>query len=503
VTEGTTRPLDTEAQRSQVWPGEPSNAPPVLTPPSIGEGFFGSLSMRRLLSAQFVSSLGDWIGIVALLAVADRLTQGTAFATFGAGFVLLSRLVPGLFLAPAAGVLVDRLDRRKVMVTCDIGRGVLIMTIPFVTRLWVLLVVSLLLEAGQLMWVPAKEASVPNLVSGPYVQRANSLSLAAAYGTFPLGAAVFAGLARVAAILGSVSFLRSLEVNQESLALFVDAATFLTSGFLVSRLVLPQGPSHLSPNQPGVFDTWQDLKVGLRFIMGDRLVRTVMAGLGAALFGAGAVVSLGPTFVRRLLSGGPAGFGLVLFSLGMGAAMGVLLANTAGRKLSPVLVYTGSCTLAGASLVLAASMSSLIPGALFVGLVGLFGAPGYSAGFTLMHQHVSDELRGRVFGALLTVIRLCMVVSLALSPIFAGVVDELVRAVFPGAVLDFGAFRFNVAGVRITLWLAGVLIGGSGLWAGRRLWWKVRRGQRRIAGELPAGVTPEDAAPFGSPPDSQ
>lgn len=459
-----------------------------------GVGFFGSQSMARLFSAQVVSSLGDWIGLVALLSVADRLTRGTAFATFGPGFVLMSRLVPGLFLAPAAGVLVDRLDRRKLMVACDVSRGLIILSIPFVVRqLWMLLVVSLLLEAGQLLWVPAKEASVPNLVRGRYLQRANSMSLAAAYGTFPIGAAIFGGLAKVAAILGGVSFLSSLEVNQETLALIVDALTFFTSGFLVARLALPQGPSNASPAQPGAFDIWEDLKVGVRYIVGDRLVRTVMLGLGTAVVGAGAVVSLGPSFVRELLAGGAAGFGLVLFSLGLGASAGVLLANTLGRHLSPVLVYTGSCTLAGVSLFAAASMSSMAAGAFFVAMLGFFGAPGYSGGFTLMHQHVSDELRGRVFGALLTVIRICMVFSLGLAPIFAGVVDRLVRVVFPHAVVDFGAFSLNIAGVRITLWLAGLVIGGSGLWGARRLWWAQRhRRHVVVAGELPAGVRPED-----------
>src|SRR3989449_10245372 len=90
-----------------------------------GEGFFGSPSMRRLFIAQCVSSLGDWIVLVALLSVAERLVWGTAFATFGAGFVLMSRLVPGLLLTPLAGVMLDRLDRRKTMVVCDVGRGVL------------------------------------------------------------------------------------------------------------------------------------------------------------------------------------------------------------------------------------------------------------------------------------------------------------------------------------------------------------------------------------------
>ena len=466
-----------------------------------GQGFFGSVSMRRLFSAQVVSSLGDWIGLVALLAVADRLVRGTALDTFGAGFVLMSRMVPGLFLAPAAGVLVDRIDRRKLMVACDVGRGLLMLTIPFITQLWTLLVVSLFLEVGQLLWVPAKEASVPNLVGGRYVQRANSMSLAAAYGTFPVGAAIFGGLAKVAALLGGISILSRLEVNQESLALFVDAATFFTSAYLVSRLDLPKGPADQRVRRPGLSDTWTELKVGVRFIVDDRLIRTVMVALGAALMGAGAVVSLGPIFVRELLAGGSAGFGLILFSMGLGAAFGALVANTAGNRIPPVLVFSASFTLAGAALFLAASTGSLAVGAFLVGLVGFFAAPGYSSGFTLMHQHTEDELRGRVFGALFTIIRLCMVVSLGLSPIMAGLIHRLVARLFEDTVVDLGPFAVNLAGVRITLWMAGLVIGGSGLWAGRRLAHIIKAERARMRRPaLSAGVTPEDAVRFPDPP---
>jgi dTMP kinase len=218
-----------------------------------------------------------------------------------------------------------------------------------------------------------------------------------------------------------------------------------------------------------------------------------MAGLGAALVGAGAVVSLGQTFVTEILRGGAAGFGLVLFSLGTGGALGMVAANTWGRKLSPVLVFCGSCTLAGASLFLAASMSSLLPGVFFVGLLGFFGAPGYAGGFTLMHQHVDDEVRGRVFGTLLTVIRVCMVFSLGFSPIVAGLLDGFMRFFFEHAVINFAAFSLNVAGVRLVLWMAGLLIGGSGLWAARRLQLNLRRRPPpRPTAELPAGVLPED-----------
>src|SRR5690606_39017924 len=100
--------------------------------------------------------------------------------------------------APVAGVLLDRWDRKRVMVLADVGRGLVLATLPFVTTLPQLVAASLALEVLTLLWSPAKEATVPNVVPVGHLATANSLSLVAAYGTFPLASALFAGLAKVA-----------------------------------------------------------------------------------------------------------------------------------------------------------------------------------------------------------------------------------------------------------------------------------------------------------------
>ena len=75
-----------------------------------------------LFGAQFVSSLGDWTGLFAILAIASKVsTSGT-----GIGLVMVARMLPGFVLAPVGGVLLDRWNRKVVMVTCDIGRAVLL-----------------------------------------------------------------------------------------------------------------------------------------------------------------------------------------------------------------------------------------------------------------------------------------------------------------------------------------------------------------------------------------
>src|SRR5438105_10999954 len=83
---------------------------------------------RRLLIGQAVSGLGDWVATLAFIALAYELTQSqTAVAV-----VLVIRLVPPIFAAPVGGLLADRVDRRLLMVSCDLVRGVLICLVPFV-----------------------------------------------------------------------------------------------------------------------------------------------------------------------------------------------------------------------------------------------------------------------------------------------------------------------------------------------------------------------------------
>ena len=189
--------------------------PPIapLLPPGGHVRVFGSRAFFRLWLAQVVSSLGDWIGFVAIVALAQRIGGSSPEAAIA--LVMSARLIPGFFFSQFAGVLVDRWNRKKVMVTCDIGRGLVLATLPFIHTVWGLVLASFLLEIGTLFWSPAKEASVPNLVPADQLTTANSLSLVAAYGTFPIASFVFAVLTAVAGGLTEVPGLGFLDINRE------------------------------------------------------------------------------------------------------------------------------------------------------------------------------------------------------------------------------------------------------------------------------------------------
>ncbi len=424
---------------------------------------FGSASFFRLWLAQVVSAIGDWLGFVAIVAVATRIS-GSAGAI---SLVMSARLVPGFFLAPVAGVLVDRLDRKKIMVTCDLVRAGVLFTIPFVTEIWQLVVASLVLEIATLMWSPAKEATVPNLVPASHLTTANSLSLVAAYGTFPIATLLFALLAKVADRLGDIDVLNVLPITQESVALYVDVVTFGLSALFISTLVLPERRAAGVASEAVRMDlgqTGRELKEGWSFMVSNPVIRAVMIALGTGLIGGGMLVPLGDLFSREVLGGGSAGFGLLLTALGFGLASGVIAISVLQKRLPKVQVFCGAVMAAGVALVLGATMSSLTPALAFVFVLGMCAGTIYVLGFTILQERVADELRGRVFASLYTLVRLCVLLSFAVGPLLADRLEALSQQLFDGSIQAAGV-TVAIPGVRLALWAAGAIILVAGVLA--------------------------------------
>jgi len=437
------------------------------------EGLFTG-PYRRLFTAQVVSSLGDWVGFLAVTSLAARV--GKSNADVAVGVVLSARLLPGFFFGAFATGLLDRLDRKKVMVTCDIGRGLVVGILPFVHNVPGLFVASLVLELLTLMWTPAKEASVPNLVPPERLAAANSASLASAYATIVPAAGLFPALTVVAEALAHVHALRFL--TQESLAIYLDVITFFTSAFLISGLALPRRggeEKHAAP--PATLgSTWRDAKEGWRFIGQTYRVRAVIIGFCTGMIGGGMVVPLGVTFSANVLHKGPTGFGLLEFSMGLGVAAGVLAISFGQKRLNHDRTFSMAVAGAGVAIIFAAAMSNIGLVMLGIGLLGVCAGTVYVLGFTILGASTTDDIRGRIFGVFYTLVRLCLLLAFTLAPLLSallgGLSNRLHRTV-RGHVIkgEVGTARFHVAlpGARLTLWLGGVIILGAAFTARRDL----------------------------------
>ena len=201
------------------------------------------------------------------------------------------------------------------------------------------------------------------------------------------------------------------------------------------------------------------------------LVAGVNVGLATGVMGGGMLVPLGAIFVDEVISGTEADFQLVLFALGLGMAAGVVSASVLQNRLNRSRVFPVALIMAGLSLLVAASSDLLTIVVPVVGFLGFWAGPIYVIGFTLLHENVDDDMRGRIFAALLVLVRLCMLIALAVAPLLSDLLDRLVDDLWKGEVELLGT-TILVPGVRITMWLASVIIIAAGVLAS----WSLRAG---------------------------
>ena len=410
---------------------------------------------RRLWAVTTVSSLGDWLGVFALVGFVQQLSGRPEFAVGG---VLLFRVVPGLIFGPFAGVLADRFDRRRLMITADVTRALLIASIPFIDRLWALFVVSTLMELLTLMWSPAKEATLPNFVERDQLMTANQLSLITTYGTFPLAGGILAALGALSGLLGNIDALSVLKDKPAALAFFVDAATFLFSAAMVATF-----PAHLmkakrARSEFSATHALRDLGEGLRFVRSDRTVRTLVVGAWIAFTGGGAVISLGPIFARLLVGdsevASQAAWGALIVAVGIGLVGGMITAGAIARKVAREKLFPWGLIISGVAIIGVASTTSMPP-AIVATLFSGFGAGvAWVTIFTLLQERVDDRLRGRTFATLYTGVMVSLFVGLGGWPIIAGLIGN--------HSVDVGRYIIDLAGVRIVLWAGGVFLIAAG-----------------------------------------
>jgi dTMP kinase len=331
---------------------------------------------------------------------------------------MIFRVLPAFLVGPLSAVLLDRVDRRKAMVVCDFTRAALIAIIPFVPTLTVLYAVSFLMECMSLIWMPAKDALIPSLVPKRWLVATNSLALFTTYGVFPLGALWFTALVGVAQFLGAhIGALHALNLSQENLALFIDAASFLASALIVMRVRVPLMARE---RRPVHFEAlWEELVEALRYLKDRGEVARIMRSIAVALVGGAAVFSLGAPYATTVLHGGPKAFGGIVAALATGMGAGVLVLGLVGDRFPKAWAASFAVIAAGVMLLGAAVSSVLIAALIFASLFGATAGVAYATLFALLQEIVHDEIRGRIFASVQVVIRLSLFMSLVVFPALA------------------------------------------------------------------------------------
>jgi len=437
---------------------------------------------RRLWTGQVVSEIGDWFNNIAVLALtiqlAGRGREGQAVA-----FYAIARHLPLFVFGPIAGVVVDRVDRRRVMIVADWSRAVLALGF-LLANVWgklpFIYLVGASLFAVSAFFNAAKRASIPNLVQGTNaLLNANSLSASTTAATIAVGSALggllstFAGRNPVF-ILNSITFLisaemirrirtvsnRQLAVGSENLDEERELLKVKSRGRRLSLTTNRQLPTAY----------WSDFREGLRYVRSKDVLAAVFIVAAGWGLGNGVARALYSVFGARLgvmavegIVARPTDFGIsVLFiAMGLGGVLGAPIArrsnSAAGESLGTRMGR--SLLFDGCGLVLFSFMPHLWGASLVLIAREINFAIWWTAQQTLIMTRTEDRFAGRVFASYETLTTLMMVGAMLIA----------------GAAAD----RFGIRPVAAT---GGAVIALSGL-----MWFVLRRRRNanaRVAGEI-------------------
>ena len=416
-------------------------------------------AFRRLWAVTAVCAVGDWLSLLALSALATQLTSGYQAQSFALGAVVATKLLPSLLLGPLAGALADKLDRRHVMIVCDVLRAGLFLSIPLAGSLAWLFVATFLIEVCAMFWIPAKDASIPNLLRRPdQVETANQLNLVMTYGVAVLTASALFSVLSAGPALGDTSLLPAA-TSSAYVALTLGGLAYAVCALVVATRIpeisgrsdVPNGPT------PGVLVMLRD---GFAFVGGTPLVRGLVLGIVGAFAAGGAVIACAKLYAVSL-GGGDAAYGLLFASMFAGLGVGIVLAPHAARRIRHRRLFGLAIVAAGLALVPVALAPHLWFALLAVSLVGGGAGVAFLTGLTIIGSQVADSHRGRTIAFVQSIVRIDLLASLALVPLVVGLVEQRTLTVFGATVI--------VDGTRPVLLGAGVVAAVVGLAAARQM----------------------------------
>jgi dTMP kinase len=301
-----------------------------------------------------------------------------------------------------------------------------------------------IVEAITLFWSPAKEASVPNLVPKDKLENANQVTLLASYGTAPVAALIFSVLAGVAVAISSFASKRF--ASTADLALYLDALSFLYTAWVVFRLhSIPKGPAALSTKSENI---GKSLSEGFKFVSKSKIISGLVFGMLGAFFAAGAVIGLARTFVGDLRAG-DAAYGVLFGSVFTGLAIGIALGPKIFSQFSRRRIFGAALTVSSAFLVALSLVSNLVLALIMTVFLGAFAGLSWVTGFTMLGMEVENEVRGRIFAFVQSLIRISLVLVLAIAPIIAAAIGRHTFIVVN--------HTFNYDGAAFTMFGAGIL----------------------------------------------
>ena len=359
-------------------------------------------NFRLLYIGQAISQLGDWFNAIAVYALLLDLT-GSATAV---AWMLITQYLPVAIVGPLAGVVVDRVNRRRLMIVADVVRGVLILGLLLVRhgdQVWIAYVVMALSVAASAFFEPARTATIPNVTTAEELLPANALSAATWSAMLAIGASV-GGL--VTAAFG------------RDVAFVANAASFFCSAVFIAQTRYDATPVAKPPSaevvaagrRAGALLGFTDLVEGFRYVKRESHVAALMCVKGGWGL-AGGVLLLLTVFGQRVFPighGSAAGIGVLYGARGLGAGLGpIALRWILGQQPKRLRRTIGPAFFMVGVFYMALAGASTLPLAAACVLLAHFGGSILWVFSTVLLQlEVPDQFRGRVFAAELALVTL-------------------------------------------------------------------------------------------------
>lgn len=365
-------------------------------------GYFALLKsnrpFRNLWYGQVVSELGDWLNSIAIFALILKLGGGgMAMAA-----AMMAKLLPVFFVSPLAGVLIDRMNRKTIMLVTDLFRFVVVLGFLLVedrNDLWLLYTLTVVEIALAGFFEPARSALIPSLTEKKDLVTANALS----------GSTWSVMLALGAALGGAVVSLFGIQT-----AFVVDACTFLVSAYFISRIEIP-APATASKKDPTPASGFGALLEGFNYLVREPMI-LVLALLKSGLAVGGGLMTLIPLFANKMYATASAislATGILYSSRGLGAALGPVLVKRFFGDSTRVLQFSILIAffLGSGSFFFLSESRLLWTSSISIGMVTLFGSIIWVFSSALIHLEAEDRFLGRVFSAEIAMLTLIMGLS--------------------------------------------------------------------------------------------
>ena len=426
---------------------------------------------RRLWGVTYLCSTGDWLSLLALTGLVTTFLDDYRAQSFAFAGVVLTQLLPGLLFAPLGGLFADRFDRRKVMAFADVARCGLFVSIAVVgSPLW-LFIGNFLIGCCALLWIPSKDAAVPNLLRRPdQVETANQLGMVMTYGI-----AVISGAGLYALITGASS---TFHVDPSGfgiakIILLLNGALYLTSAIIIATRIPELSRRAVNGKAPGAEAAQVSgpevadkpgflamIKDAAHFVRTTPLVRGLLIGMIGAFAAAGALIGSAKLYADSL-GGGESAFGWLFVALFLGLATGMGGSPKLAATLPHNRLFGIAIVIAGIVLSVIALSPHLIVSLFAVAVLGAGAGAAFLTGVTIIGTQVEDAIRGRINAVYQSLMKIILAGAMAATPVLVGLVS-------PRSVTLFGR-EMLIDGTRPVLLGAGLIAALVGVVAYRQM----------------------------------